>query len=170
MTNKIRNFCIIAHIDHGKSTLADRMLEITGTVKKVAHGQMLDRLDIEQERGITIKLTPARMKWKGYDLNLIDTPGLFNHYDSSQLKGNENIKKSIKTCIERNIKSLNSIFFCLSLESGCNIHDIESYLEFKVENVEGLRMLRKIERCQKSSSTQPSQHSQPFLNPFLHRF
>lgn len=75
MTKQIRNFCIIAHIDHGKSTLADRMLEITWTVKKVAHGQMLDRLDIEQERGITIKLTPARMKWKWYDLNLIDTPG-----------------------------------------------------------------------------------------------
>jgi GTP-binding protein LepA len=75
MTNNIRNFCIIAHIDHGKSTLADRMLEMTGTVKKVAHGQMLDRLDIEQERGITIKLTPARMQWKGYSLNLIDTPG-----------------------------------------------------------------------------------------------
>ncbi len=75
MTKQIRNFCIIAHIDHGKSTLADRMLEITGTVKKVAHGQMLDRLDIEQERGITIKLTPARMKRKGHDLNLIDTPG-----------------------------------------------------------------------------------------------
>ena len=68
--DKIRNFCIIAHIDHGKSTLADRMLEITGTVRKLNHSQVLDRMDIEQERGITIKLTPARMQWKGYELNL----------------------------------------------------------------------------------------------------
>ena len=72
---KIRNFCIIAHIDHGKSTLADRMLEITGNYKKVDHWQMLDKLDLEQERWITIKLTPARMARKWHELNLIDTPG-----------------------------------------------------------------------------------------------